>query len=94
VSVTSTLKEKIKRFSCEKMMFGKVKKLYFVGIGGAGMSGIAEILFNLGYHIEGSDHSPTEITEYLKSLGVNIYSEHRAENLMDTSGYFFRRWRG
>ena len=84
MSVTSTLKEKIKRFSCEKMMFGKVKKLYFVGIGGAGMSGIAEILFNLGYHIEGSDHSPTEITEYLKSLGVNIYSEHRAENLMDT----------
>ena len=38
-------------FKREKIMFGKIKKLFFVGIGGAGMSGIAEILFNLGYDV-------------------------------------------
>jgi len=47
------------------------------------MSGIAEILYNLGYHISGSDRSPSEITDYLGSLGVTIYGEHRAENLED-----------
>jgi len=80
---TSTLKEKVKRFRCNKMMFGKVKKLYFVGIGGAGMSGIAEILYNLGYHIEGSDHSSSEVTDYLQSLGMTIHGEHRADNLQN-----------
>ena len=70
-------------FKREKIMFGKIKKLFFVGIGGAGMSGIAEILFNLGYEIKGSDSTSSEITEYLQNLGIKIYSEHKAANLDD-----------
>ncbi len=70
-------------FKRDKIMFGKIKKLFFVGIGGAGMSGIAEILFNLGYEIKGSDSTPSEITEYLKNLGINIFTEHKASNLKD-----------
>ncbi len=70
-------------FKREKIMFGKIKKLFFVGIGGAGMSGIAEILFNLGYEIKGSDSTPSEITEYLQKLGINIFTEHKAANLKD-----------
>lgn len=65
-------------------MFGKIKKLYFVGIGGSGMSGIAEILHNLGYQIQGSDISPGEITDYLSGLGVTVYSDHRAANIADS----------
>jgi UDP-N-acetylmuramate--alanine ligase len=64
-------------------MFGKIKKLYFVGIGGSGMSGIAEILHNLGYQIKGSDSTASEITEYLTQLGMPIYHEHKAANLED-----------
>ncbi|KAA3636559.1 MAG: UDP-N-acetylmuramate--L-alanine ligase [Calditrichaeota bacterium] len=71
-------------FSKERNMFGKIKKLFFVGIGGAGMSGIAEILHNLGYEISGSDNTPSEITEYLSNLGVKIYNSHLASNLNDT----------
>ena len=41
-----------RRFACEKIMFGRFNKLHFVGIGGAGMSGIAEILHNLGYYVQ------------------------------------------
>ena len=70
-------------FKRENIMFGKIKKLFFVGIGGAGMSGIAEILFNLGYEIKGSDSTPSEITEYLDKLGIKIFTEHKAANLKD-----------
>jgi len=83
VQCASSLKEKIERFRCDKMMFGKVKKLFFVGIGGAGMSGIAEILHNLGYQIQGSDYSPSQVTDYLQSVGIPVHNEHRAENLKD-----------
>ncbi len=72
-----------KKFGREKLMFGKIKKLYFVGIGGSGMSGIAEILHNLGYQIKGSDSTASEITEYLSRLGMPIYHEHKAANLED-----------
>lgn len=64
-------------------MFGKVKRLYFVGIGGAGMSGIAEILYNLGFVVSGSDHTPSEVTEHLEKLGMSVYHEHEAGNLDD-----------
>jgi len=64
-------------------MFGKYKKLYFVGIGGAGMSGIAELLHNLGFQIRGSDTTPSSVTEYLSSLGVAVYPEHSGDNLQD-----------
>ncbi len=73
----------IKTFGRDKIMFGKIKKLYFIGIGGSGMSGIAEILHNLGYQIKGSDSTASEITDYLARLGMSIYHEHKAANLED-----------
>lgn len=66
------------------MMFGRFKRLFFVGIGGAGMSGIAEILHNLGYQIKGSDTTPSEVTEYLEKVGVEVVPEHRAANVADS----------
>jgi UDP-N-acetylmuramate--alanine ligase len=73
----------IKKFAREKLMFGRFKKLYFVGIGGAGMSGIAEILCNLGFQVKGSDSTPSEVTEYLQTLGIGIAPEHHAANIED-----------
>tara|TARA_A100001015_G_scaffold29576_1_gene32887 strand:+ start:1222 stop:2637 length:1416 start_codon:yes stop_codon:yes gene_type:complete len=55
--------------------------VHFVGIGGIGMSGIAEVLVNLGYSIQGSDIKRTKITDRLLSLGVKIFYEHKAENV-------------
>ena len=72
-----------KKFKRDKIMFGKIKKLYFIGIGGAGMSGIAEILLNLGYKIKGSDNTPSEITVYLEQQGIIIHHDHQASNLDD-----------
>ncbi|HBZ85531.1 MAG TPA: UDP-N-acetylmuramate--L-alanine ligase, partial [Candidatus Edwardsbacteria bacterium] len=62
-------------------MFGKIKKIHFVGIGGIGMSGIAEVLLNLGYTISGSDLKFSEVTEHLQKLGAVIIEGHRAENV-------------
>ena len=61
----------------------KIKNIHFVGIGGIGMSGIAEVLINLGYHITGSDLSVTDITERLTGLGAVIFAGHQAESLGD-----------
>ena len=57
-------------------MFRKVNKIHFVGIGGIGMSGIAELLINLGFSISGSDINKTEITEKLTRNGANIFLDH------------------
>jgi UDP-N-acetylmuramate--alanine ligase len=73
----------VKRFASEKIMFGRFNKLHFVGIGGAGMSGIAEILHNLGYYVTGSDCVPSDVTQYLGSLGITVHNEHLASNLED-----------
>lgn len=62
-------------------MYRKQYHIYFVGIGGIGMSGIAELLLNLGYIVSGSDIMMTDVTERLKSFGGTIYQEHRAENI-------------
>jgi UDP-N-acetylmuramate--alanine ligase len=56
----------------------KVKHVHFVGIGGIGMSGIAEVLLNLGYQISGSDVSESPVTKHLQSLGARIYKGHAA----------------
>ncbi len=64
-------------------MFKKIKKIHFVGIGGSGMSGIAEVLLNLGYQISGSDLKETEVTQRLAKLGAKILYQHRAENIKD-----------
>src|SRR6186713_1826251 len=62
-------------------MFKRIKHVHFVGIGGIGMSGIAEVLLNLGYQVSGSDLRSTPITESLKRLGAGIFYSHAAENI-------------
>ena len=64
-------------------MYRKVKKIHFVGIGGIGMSGIAEVLMNLGYTISGSDLERSDITARLESLGAVVSYGHRSSNLTD-----------
>lgn len=59
----------------------RVKQVHFVGIGGAGMSGIAEVLLNLGYHISGSDLAANETVQRLQEKGAQIYRGHAAENI-------------
>lgn len=61
-------------------MFKKIQHIHFVGIGGAGMSGIAEVLLNLGYRVSGSDLKQTPVTERLKSMGGVVYQGHSKEN--------------
>ncbi len=60
---------------------GRVEHIHFVGIGGAGMCGIAEVLHNEGYHITGSDLSENRAIAYLQSLGIAIDIGHRVENI-------------
>jgi UDP-N-acetylmuramate--alanine ligase len=62
-------------------MFRKAERIHFVGIGGIGMSGIAEVLLNLGYAISGSDLVDSEITRRLARLGVRYFIGHGAENV-------------
>jgi UDP-N-acetylmuramate--alanine ligase len=62
-------------------MFAKIQRIHFVGIGGIGMSGIAEVLLNLGYKISGSDLKTTSITQRLSGLGATIFEGHAAENV-------------
>ena len=59
----------------------KVKHVHFVGIGGVGMSGIAEVLLNLGYRVSGSDLAESAVTRHLKSLGAAVWKGHAAENI-------------
>lgn len=59
----------------------KVKNIHFVGIGGAGMSGIAEVLLNQGYAVSGSDLNQTAVTERLASFGATIYQGHHGDNV-------------
>ena len=58
-----------------------VNHIHFVGIGGSGMSGIAEILLNLGYTVSGSDLTASEATCRLADLGVRTFSGHTTENI-------------
>lgn len=60
----------------------KVKHIHFVGIGGSGMSGIAEVMVNLGYTVSGSDLSTTATTQRLSSLGIRVAIGHGAENIV------------
>ena len=58
-----------------------IKRIHFVGIGGTGMNGIAEVMKNLGYEVTGSDMAHNAATERLESLGVKIFYEHAASNV-------------
>jgi UDP-N-acetylmuramate--alanine ligase len=62
-------------------LFAKIQRIHFVGIGGIGMSGIAEIVLNLGYRVSGSDLRASAITERLAHFGAMIFEGHRAENV-------------
>jgi UDP-N-acetylmuramate--alanine ligase len=62
-------------------MYKKIRRIHFVGIGGIGMSGIAEVLHNLGYAISGSDSRESETTRRLASLGIRVAVGHRSENV-------------
>lgn len=64
-------------------MMRKIKRVHFVGIGGSGMSGIAEVLLNLGYRVAGSDLTESETTQRLQRLGAEVFIGHRPENLKD-----------
>ena len=63
------------------MLFDKIRNIHFVGIGGIGMSGIAEILFDKGFNITGSDLKSSEITEKLEKKGIKIIYGHKEENI-------------
>ncbi len=62
-------------------MFRNIENIHFVGIGGIGMSGIAEVLHCMGYKITGSDIKDTPITQHLKSIGIKVYIGHKWENV-------------
>jgi UDP-N-acetylmuramate--alanine ligase len=64
-------------------MFSNIKRVHFVGIGGIGMSGIAEILLNMGFTVSGSDKNLSEITNRLKKLGAKIYKGHSPNHVKD-----------
>jgi len=61
----------------------RIRKVHFVGIGGAGMSGIADVMNTLGYQVSGSDIADNAVTQRLKKLGVTIHHSHDAENVSD-----------
>jgi UDP-N-acetylmuramate--alanine ligase len=65
----------------KRFMLHKKHKIHFVGIGGIGMSGIAEVLLNQGYAVSGSDLNESEATQRLRSLGAQVFVGHREENL-------------
>ncbi|WP_257390519.1 UDP-N-acetylmuramate--L-alanine ligase [Snodgrassella alvi] len=62
-------------------MKDRIRHIHFVGIGGTGMCGIAEVLHNEGYHISGSDLADNAATRHLQAIGVHICSDHSAENI-------------
>ena len=62
-------------------MFKAIKNIHFVGIGGSGMSGIAEVLLNLGYRVSGSDMKESEVTLRLAKLGAQIHYGHKEGNV-------------
>lgn len=63
------------------MFRGRVRKVHFIGVGGIGMSGLAEILRSLDFDVSGSDLKEGETTQRLRRLGVSVYIGHRAENV-------------
>ena len=63
------------------MFLGKIQRIHFIGIGGSGMSGIAEVLINQDYEVSGSDPSSNRVTDHLKALGADIRHDHSAKNV-------------
>ena len=63
------------------MFRGRVRRVHFVGIGGIGMSGLAEILRTMEFEVSGSDLKPNDITRRLETMGVRVHVGHKAENV-------------
>jgi len=72
-------------------MYGRLSRIHFIGIGGAGMSGIAEVLMTLGYQVSGSDLGESAATRRLAKLGakVSLKQSHRAETAPSQSNIGF-----
>ena len=68
---------------CEEGALGRIRRIHFVGIGGSGMSGIAEVLLNLGYQVSGSDLQRSAVTARLEAQGATVYMGHVADNVRD-----------
>lgn len=66
-----------------ELSMGRIKHIYFIGIGGAGMSGIAEVLLNMGYQVSGSDLQRSKVTERLESAGASVFKGHHAHQIDD-----------
>jgi len=66
-----------------KEFMRRIRKVHFVGVGGAGMSGIADVMNTLGYQVSGSDMASNAVTEQLKKSGVKVYQEHSVDNVSD-----------
>jgi len=64
-----------------ELTMGRIKHIYFIGIGGVGMSGIAEVLLNMGYQVSGSDLQSSKVTEYLQKAGAIITIGHQAQQV-------------
>jgi len=64
-------------------LLGKTRRVHFIGVGGIGMSGIAELLVNLGYRVSGSDARRTELTDRLEHLGITVHAGHAASHVGD-----------
>ncbi len=64
-------------------MYKRPQKIHFVGIGGAGMSGIAEVLLNLGHRVSGSDLKASAVTDRLEALGAAVHIGHSEKNVLD-----------
>ena len=62
-------------------MENKIKKIHFVGIGGSGMSGIAEVMHNLKFKVQGSDLGKSEAIKHLKKVGIKIFTKHSEKNV-------------
>lgn len=63
------------------MYRGRIKRIHFIGVGGSGMNGIAEVIVNMGYKVTGSDLAESETTRRLRGLGITIFIGHREENV-------------
>ncbi|HAN29563.1 MAG TPA: UDP-N-acetylmuramate--L-alanine ligase, partial [Haliea salexigens] len=61
----------------------RIRRIHMIGVGGTGMSGIAEVLVNLGYQVSGSDLRPSSVTARLQQLGIEVFIGHAAEHVRD-----------
>ena len=62
-------------------MKNKIKNIHFVGIGGSGMSGIAEVMHNLKFNVQGSDLGKSESIRHLKKIGIKVFNKNREEKI-------------